>query len=188
MESGAIVKCLPLSAPGGGGIVDSSSLRSSESPWPCKGHTKGMKTGWRWERATIRVAPTTGLPEPIFIVISHAGMPPAPWKMKMATIFPSIVECWRGPETGFRPRIGVRGRLSAGMTEWWWNTGCFQRNDRKRNFLDFSPSQNTYDRTTREAGVGKRLDCPGRIPYSAAEPTISSTSSGSLGTAADMTR
>ena len=51
------------------------------------------------------------------IVSKPCWLPPAPWKMKMATIFPSIVECWRGPETGFLPRIGVRGRLSAGMTD-----------------------------------------------------------------------
>ena len=33
---------------------------------------KGMKTGWCRERATTRVAPTTGLPEPIFIAITMA--------------------------------------------------------------------------------------------------------------------
>ena len=34
---------------------------------------KEMKMGWRRGRATTRVAPTTGLPEAIFIAIAHVG-------------------------------------------------------------------------------------------------------------------
>ena len=37
------------------------------------GHIRGMKTGWRRERATTRVAPTTGLPAPIFIAMTICG-------------------------------------------------------------------------------------------------------------------
>ena len=53
------------------GTLDSSTpLRCAQN---LQGHIREMKMEWLRERATTRVAPTTGLPGPIFIGMIGAG-------------------------------------------------------------------------------------------------------------------
>ena len=70
----------------------------------------------------------------------------------------------QGPETGFLPRIGVRGRLSAGIDGIRWHAGYFQRNDRVwlrcvRNHHGLMKA--TYgDENGLAPGTGNHKGCP----------------------------
>ncbi len=83
---------------------------------------KGMETGWRRELATTRVAPTTGLPEPIFRGITmalrrpHKGMETG-WRRELATT--RVAPTTGLPEPIFRGMTVALRRPHKGMETGW---------------------------------------------------------------------
>ena len=87
---------------------------------------KGMETGWRRERATTRVAPTTGLPEPIFRGMTvalrrpHKGMETG-WRRERATT--RVAPTTGLPEPIFRGITMALRRPHKGMETGWRRNG-----------------------------------------------------------------
>ena len=84
---------------------------------------KGMKTGWRRERATTRVAPTTGLSGPIFIAMTGCGWAAFGITMALRRPHKGMNMGWRRERATTRvaPTTGLSGPIFIAISHVGWH-------------------------------------------------------------------